>query len=100
MLTLTLLIYHRHNREYIEGLHKLATADAMSRQIDTLDENVRGLIITPRGPKMATRDVLVADTQKKLEKAKRHVALSKPQWLVELEEAKRVEAAKGYGRGR
>jgi hypothetical protein len=72
----------------------------MTRQIDTLDDNVRGIIITPRGPKVANRDVLVADSQKKLVKAKRLVTISKPEWVTRLEDERRLNSAKGYGRGR
>lgn len=90
----------RPNREYIDSIQQLASAEAMTRQVDSLDDNVRGIVITSRGPKMASRDVLLADSQKKLVKAKRLVTINKPEWLTQLEERKRANAAKGYGRGR
>jgi hypothetical protein len=114
----------RSNREYIEAELALATASAMFKQVESLvrllsvslsllhlhrltpleslqqDESVRGLIIGPKGPKVATRDVLVADCRKKLVKAKKLVELTRPEWLDRLEEQRRKAVIRGMGRGR
>lgn len=114
------------NREFITANEKLAAAEAMFKQVENLvsfpslsfflfpstsltpslthnssqDPNVRGLVIGSQGPKIANREALLADAQKKLSKAQKLVAVTKPDWLIEVEEAQKEMMRKGAGRGR
>ncbi|GAA5867544.1 hypothetical protein JCM8547_001214 [Rhodosporidiobolus lusitaniae] len=99
------------NREYVEAVFELDTAEAILKQIEGLPEEVRTVIVSPTSiPKISSQADLLADAKRKLKQAQEKVAALKPEWIDEIEKRerekkeserkKRVEERGLRGRGR
>ncbi|ORY78429.1 hypothetical protein BCR35DRAFT_332309 [Leucosporidium creatinivorum] len=86
------------NREYMEAELANTTADAMIRQVEVLDENVRGVIMGRGGLKVAKRDDLLADAQKKLAQTKKALELARPEWIERIESEQKKRGQRGLVR--
>ncbi|SCZ96620.1 BZ3500_MvSof-1268-A1-R1_Chr4-4g07486 [Microbotryum saponariae] len=83
------LEYSEHSqasKAYIQKLAELDRVEALMKNFEVMDENVKGLMIGPKGvPKLMGRDGMMEDVKKRLSKAKKEVELAMPRWVRDID---------------
>ncbi|SCV68994.1 BQ2448_2014 [Microbotryum intermedium] len=86
------LEYSKHSKTskaYMEKMVELDRVEALMKNFEALDDDVRALTIGPKGvPKIMGRDGMLEDVKKRLQKARKEVELAMPRWVREIDAQK------------